>query len=209
MGKEDRLIMVVRKDDLFQEDFFEGFKSHKDIDYESRILKNYGFMTAKFAENDPTYKQPIRYCMIVNPESKRIFAYQRSKKDENYSEKRLQGKFSWGVGGHVEKSDITTSNPIQESMLRELNEEVEINGSINPKTLGYIYHDFGVNAVHFGILYLIETDSVLIKPKDPEIDNGELRRINDLEFVCNNPEYKVEDWSKTALRPLKEYLDGL
>lgn len=208
MGKEDSLIMVVKTSDLFGKDFFEGFKSHKETDYESRILRNYGFITRKFAEEDPNYKQPIRYCMIVNPDLKKVFSYQRSKKDESYAEKRLQGKWSWGVGGHIEKLDGKSKNPIQESMLREIDEEVEMNGSLNPKILGYIYHDFGVNAVHFGILYLIETDSTIIKPKDPEIDNGELRAISDLELICNNPEREVEDWSKTSLQPLKSYLNS-
>lgn len=206
MRKEDKLIMVVRKEDLFQNDFFEGFKPYEEIDYESRILQNYGFMTRKFAEKDPNYKQPIRYCMIVNPSLKKIFSYQRSKKEEHYSEKRLQGKWSWGVGGHIEKLDTLTRNPIQESMLREISEEVEMNGSINPKILGYIYHDFGVNAVHFGILYLIETNSAIIKPRDKEIDNGGLRTVDELELICSNSQYDIEDWSKTSLQPLRNYL---
>lgn len=209
MGKEDRLIMVVRKEDLFQNDFFEGFKPHEEIDYESRILQNYGFMTKKFAENDPNYKQPIRYCMIVNPSLKKVFSYKRSKKDEHYSEKRLQGKFSWGVGGHVELSDVK-ENPLNESMLRELNEEVEIRGSINSSLFGYLNYDTDdVGKVHFGIVYLIETDANIVRPKDPEIDNGEFRKISDLELICNNTEYNVEDWSKTSLQPLKEYLTSL
>ena len=208
MGKEDSIIMVVEKDDLFNDDVFDGFKSHEKVNYIDRILKNYGFMTRKFAENDPTYKQPIAYCIIVNPILKKVFAYQRSKKEEHYSEKRLQGKWSWGIGGHIEKSDVINENPIVDSMLREINEEVEISDIIT-KLLGYIYHDFGVNAVHFGLLYLVETNSIDVRPKDPEIAEGGFKTIQELEFILNSPDCKVEDWSKTALTPLKDYFRNL
>ena len=134
MKKEDKLIMVVRRQDLFRspegfDDSFNGFKSIEKIDYESRILNNYGFMTRKFAEKDSNYKQPIGYCAIVNPTLKKIFSFQRSKKDDNYSEKNMQGKFSWGAGGHIEKDDMhdENANPIYNSLLREVTkEEVEI-----------------------------------------------------------------------------------
>ena len=208
MGKENSLIMVVRKEDLFKEDLFEGVRPSGDIDYEERILKNCGFMTRKFAENDQNYKQPICYCSVINPDLKQIFAYQRSKKDKHYFEKKLQGKWSWGIGGHIEKSDTSNENPILDSMLREINEEVEII-DIKTNLFGYIYHDFGVNAVHFGLLYLVETSSMDVKPKDLEIGEGKFRTIQELEVICNSPNYEVEDWSKTALGPLKNYLANL
>src|SRR3989344_2468858 len=208
MGKEDRLIMVVRKDNLFQEDFFEGFKSHKDIDYESRILKNYGWMTRGFAEDDPNYKQPIAYCGIINPNLKKIYAFQRSKKDKEYDEKKLQGMWSWGMGGHVEIDDLNDVwNPIRNSMMRELREEGGIREKhiINKITnLGSINLDHDVHLVHFGILYALETDLEHLNGKDKEISQGSFKTINELEEMLASPEYKVEDWSKTALQPLKK-----
>ncbi len=210
MGKDDSLIMIVRKQDLFQGNLFQGFSAHHVQDYESRILQNYGFMTRKFAEDDPNYKQPIAYSMIVNPNTEQVFAFQRSQQYKNYPEKRLQGKWSWGVGGHIEKTDSKNANPIKDSMSREINEEVKIYGKFDPFVLGYINDDSNkVGEVHFGILYLIETDARKIQPKDPEIAEGRLRTIDELEKICASEEFKVESWSRIALNPLRHYLKNL
>lgn len=200
---EKRLIMVVDRKTLFGNDHFEGFRPFNEIDYEAKILTNFKYMEEDSADKDPTYKQPIRYVMIVNPTLKKVFAYQRSKQDH---ETRLRGKWSWGIGGHVEKLDIKSKNPIHTSMLRELKEEAGINSSINPKVLGYINLEFDVHAVHFGILYIIETDSKVIKSEDPEITNGRFRTIEELNKICSSPKFIVEEWSRISLEQLKSYL---
>ncbi len=217
MDKDNKIIMVTKSHNIFRDDYkdtlilgdhFNGFKPHKDIqDYERRILSNYGFMTRKYAEEDHSFKQPIRYVLIVNPLLKKVFSYQRSSGDE-----RLIGKWSWGLGGHIELVDmnINSNNPIHESMLRELKEEVDLD-TINPKILGYINHDNAkeVDRVHFGILYLAETNKIEIKANSNEIINGRFRNIGELEAMCSDPSYDVETWSIIALQPLKEYLNSL
>ena len=219
MSKSDMQILVVEKNALFGsngEYFFEGFRPHHELDYESRILANLESMRRGSVDEDANhpegnaernsgYKQPIGYMLIVNPNTKKVFAYQRSSDNEKYMEKRLQGKWSWGVGGHIEAQD-TKGNPIQESTLRELKEEVEFKGEIlgEPKVLGYIYHDFDVHKVHFGILYLIETNEE-VEPRDPEISHGKFMDLNELEKICFSNNCEVEEWSKTAIKPLKDY----
>ncbi|MHA1873279.1 MAG: NUDIX domain-containing protein [Candidatus Heimdallarchaeaceae archaeon] len=204
--KSEKLIMVVEREILLGDESFQGFKPQNQIDYESRILDNFKYMKRGLAEEDPTHKQPVGYAMIVNPTLKQIFAYQRSTKDDNYAEKRLQGKWSWGVGGHIEKFDVENGNPLHASMLRELEEEVSVNGSVNPKVLGYINDDSNdVGKVHFGVLYVVETNSRIVTPKDSEIDNGRLRTIDELEEICSSPDFAVEEWSRISLEPLKRY----
>lgn len=205
--KTEKIIMVVQRDILFGKDYFEGFKNPNEVDYESRILQNFKWMKKNVAEHDPTHKQPVGYSMIVNPDLKQVFAYQRSSEDAEYTEKRLQGKWSWGVGGHIERFDNLNRNPIHASMMRELEEEVETNDSAKPKLLGYINYDSdNVGEVHFGILYLVETHSKIIRPKDPEIDSGQLRSVEELQNICSAPKFIVEEWSRISLEPLKEYL---
>lgn len=207
MNKNDKLIMVVKKEILFGDDYFKGFRAQNELDYELRILKNFRYIKRNLVEDDPTYKQPIGYSMIINPTLRQIFAYQRSTQDTRYPEKRLQGKWSWGVGGHIEKLDVKTGNPIRVSVLRELEEEIGMDGSINLKVLGYINNDTDeVGKVHFGVLYIVETDSRIVRPKDPEIDNGKLRTIEELEEICSSPEFTVEEWSRISFNPLREYL---
>lgn len=208
-GKEDKnkkLIMVVPRKLLFTDsDFFEGFKPYNEVDFERRILDNYGFMTRRLAEEDPNYKQPIAYSIIINPKTNEVFGFQRSSQDKEYHEKRLQGKFSWGIGGHIEKSDLSDQNFIQRSMMREIVEEIGFNNNkLKPTVLGYINKEEDVHAVHFGILYLIETDSTVVLPKAKEIAYGQLMHINELEEICRSSD--VEEWSRIALDPLKRYI---
>jgi len=205
----DREIMVVNRDILFEKIYFDGFLDPQEFNFESVILDNYEWMEQGPAERNYLFKQPIGYAILCNPSLEIVFIYQRSSLDEHYSEKRLQGKYSCGVGGHVEKLDVSNTNPINASTLREVNEEVEITVSDNPKVIGYINVDSDdVGKVHFGILYLIETNSEVVMPKNPEIANGKLIHINEFEEICNDPDYAVEGWTKIALESLKKYLDN-
>ncbi|MCF7835208.1 NUDIX domain-containing protein [Candidatus Gracilibacteria bacterium] len=205
-----KFIMVVNKEILFGSDYFQGFEMPKDVDYEGRILQNYIYMERPIAEENENYKQPIGYAIIFNPQTKKVFAYQRSKKDENYSEKRLQGKWSWGVGGHIEMLDHEDGqNPIVESMKREMAEEIDFVAG-DSILLGYINDDSdAVGRVHFGMLYLIETSSEEVKSSDPEIADSKMLTIEELETMCNDNEITVENWSKIALEALKSYMSKL
>ena len=110
----------------------------------------------------------------------------------------------------LRKFDIGNGNPLHASMLRELEEEVHVDGSITPKVLGYINDDGDdVGKVHFGVLYVIETDSSSVKPNDAEIDGGEFRTIEELEKMNNSSDFEIEEWSRIALKPLKDYLQSL
>lgn len=145
---------------------------------------------------------------IVNPISKEAFVYQRSVKDKDYSEKRLKGMLSLGVGGHVDRIDAEDNNPIHASMPREVKEEVEgRNGEEKriieePEVLGFINLEGGVHEVHFGILYAVKTDSRTVKPRDKEIQKGELMSIEEIEKKFSSQEFKVEEWSGVAFSPL-------
>ena len=197
-------IMVVKQETLFAKKHFDGFISASEFDFESVILKNFEWMDKEQAEADPAYKQPIGYSIIYNPTSRKVFFYQRSKIDKNYAEKRLQEKWSCGVGGHIEKVDTRKGNPIHESVLREIQEEIEITGKKHMQVLGYINDDSNdVGKVHFGILYLVIIDSDTVKPLYPEISEGRLVPIHVLENKCKSTDVVVENWTKIALEPLK------
>lgn len=210
MDKDDKLIMTVKRDVLFNsdKDYFNGLYCGKIIGFESRILSNIEWMRRGDAEVDPSHKQPIGYCLVINPDLKKVFAYRRESKDQNYNEKRLQGKWSLGVGGHIEQKDIT-GNPIRESMMRELEEEIEMDGKIyDIIPLGYINDDSDdVGKVHFGLIYAALIDSKAVRPRqDHENEKGELVSLNQLEKIISSPVESVEKWSKIAMPPLIKYL---
>ncbi len=203
--KYNELIMVVKRSDLLSEDF-QGLKKAEEKDFQEIILDNYKYAKRGEAEKDEKLKQPIGYSVLVNSEGD-IFAYQRAKKDDDYTEKRLQGKWSWGVGGHVDKQDNKAKNPIKESVIRELEEEVDIDGDIRKmKVLGYINDDTdSVGRVHFGILYMVRIDGE-VEAGDGEITNEDFRSIDELKKIIEDESQTVEEWSKIALDLLENIL---
>ncbi|MBS3052832.1 MAG: NUDIX domain-containing protein [Candidatus Aenigmarchaeota archaeon] len=204
MNKDEQEIMVISTKKLFEENYFQNFLKQDGLNFEEIILKNFEYMKRGLAEDNPSFKQPIAYVVVVNKKLRRVFAYQRSA-GTGYTETRLRGKWSWGVGGHIEKIDETSKNPILASLERELKEELDINEKIRPSVLGYINDDSNdVGKVHFGILYLVETNHEEIKLAGSEAQQCGMFTIQELEDICNSEGVIVEDWSKIALPMLKE-----
>jgi len=58
--------MAVKREILFGNDYFEGFRPANVVDYKSRILENFEWVKRSYAEKNPQYKQPIGYSIIVN-----------------------------------------------------------------------------------------------------------------------------------------------
>lgn len=224
MDKGKQLIMVVRRQDLFgksNEYFFKNFSSHGEggeADYKTKIRENFQWQERGLVENNPDFRQPIAYTMIINTALKKVFAYQRARKDKDYGERRLQGRWAWGVGGHVDKGDLhgASKDPIENSLLRELGrEEVEFVDGKTPgladvELLGYI-NDVSddVGSVHFGLLYVARTDAEIILPKDKEISEGGLRKLGELDEILSTPDCTVENWSVIAFGPLTKSLIDL
>ena len=216
--------MVVPRKSLFGEDtkyHFQGFRPASEVNYEARILTSYKWMRRGSsdstlltdAESNPDFKQPIAYSIVYNPKLKKVFVYKRAQRKEDYHETRLRGNWSWGFGGHIEKTDIDLSekNQIQNSMLREITEEIKTDRLFNPRVIGYVNDDtphresekIAVGQVHFGILYLVQTDALRLLPKDPEIASIDPKSLIELEEICAFPDARVESWSRIAIEPLR------
>lgn len=202
--KYEELIMVAERQDLFNNGQFQGFKQAEEIDFQSIILENFKYVKRGEAEKNEEFKQPIGYAILVD-NNKKVFAYQRAKKDDDYTEKRLQGKWSWGIGGHIDKIDKSGDNPIKASMDRELEEEVNVDGDLEEiEVLGYINDDSdSVGRVHFGILYLIKVNGK-VSAKDNEVTSGKMRSIDELRDIVKDSKNTVEEWSKIALEVLEK-----
>ncbi len=116
-NKEDYEIMVVPKSAIFSNNnLFTGYRSmDKSSDFESIINQSHIFtMRYADAENNENLVQPVCYTVLVNKNTKKVFIYKRSKKDKDYGEKRLKGKYAIGLGGHVERQDTNSSNPLRD-----------------------------------------------------------------------------------------------
>ncbi len=205
-------VMVVPTGTLFKDKYFSGFLSHSEYDFEEHILKNSMFIKRWFADEDPEsreyFKQPIGYLVVVNSGLKKVFVYKRAEQDTHYTEKRLQGKYSIGLGGHIEEHDFGKGNALFSSSKRELDEEVKIYGNVlSIRPIGYINDDSNdVGKVHFGILYIVDVDAEKVEPADNEAMFGKMMSIDEIESIIKNPECSMESWSEIALGPLKEEL---
>ncbi|MBN2357799.1 NUDIX domain-containing protein [candidate division KSB1 bacterium] len=207
MVSSERQIMVVDRATLFADLYFQGFSPAEEMDYEQIVMDNYYYDLRDKVETMPQLKQPIAYAIIVNKDAREVFAYQRAQKDGQYEEKRLRGKWSWGIGGHIDKVDLQDGDPIRASLLRELQEEVVLPEFDPPEILGYINDDqTEVGQVHFGLLYLIRTSCKNVQAREGEITWGGFMPVVKLLEICTGEETPVESWSEIALTPLRQAL---
>ncbi len=209
MDKMQKMIMVVKTDVLLWDDkYFQWFKYAEDYDYEKIVLSNYEYIKRWDAEINPSFKQPIGYCTIINPITKKIFVYKRASDKTKYTENRLHGKYSWWIWWHIDDIDDWNHNPIYASLLREIQEEVNISDYSQPKVIWYINDDSNdVWKVHFWILYVIETH-LDVSMWDWEMVQCEFMSIEDMEKLFSNPDVEVESWSKIAFEPIKKMLNN-
>ncbi len=201
VNKDESRILVVPRNVLFNTKSFQGFVTKDFFNYLDVILHNYSFMIRKEAEVNPDFKQPIGYSVIKY--GGKIFAYHRSLTN-SYHESRLRGKWSIGIGGHVEdfddtKSTISYHNPILTSLARELKEEANVDLSSSEVDLfGYINDDSNdVGRVHFGIVYVVKPK---FKPEISDNENieGKLYTIDELKSL----DVEFENWSKIVMTSL-------
>lgn len=198
-------ILVVKRKDIFgnQDEYhFQGYRPADEFDYESLLLRKCFYIERNEAENDPRYKQPIGYIMIVNPRLRKVFAFQRAK-GRTYSEKRLRGNWAWAVGGHIETHD--KEFPVASSIVREVSEEVLCKKPFSvPQLLGYINDDGNsVGRVHFGMLFVVKTNGLVFR-KGEEHVRGSLKSLYEITDLMGK--YNIDNWSVIALNPLKDII---
>ena len=192
MNKMDQDVLVVSREELFQETYFEGFRD--DGGYEDIILEEYEWMRRGDAEEAPSYKQPIPYILMKKDDT--YFCFRRSG-----SEERLHEKWSWGVGGHVDRVD-DEGNPLMNGLRREIEEEVGVS-ECDVEQIGYINYDSDdVGKVHFGMLYIAEIHED-VSVEDDEIDTYRFLSVDAMRELIEKENVDVEEWSRIALDHLQ------
>jgi len=208
--KMAREIMVVANKYLFDDIARESrFYSQDEVDFESKILKNYEYMVRGDAEVNFDYKQPIWYAVVIN-ENNEIFVYKRWGADSNAWDSRLHNKIAFWVGWHIEREDENLENPLNDSMLREIEEELNIPAKNieSIKAIWYINNEEDeVSKVHIWVAYLVKVSNDNFELLDWELDNGEFVSLEKLEEMINSPEYDTEAWSKILFEPIKKILN--
>ena len=179
------------------------------------VLQTVQFVDRWMAEQDATTLQIIPYVILMAPDHK-VFSYQR----RGGGEKRLDGKHSIGVGGHVNKVDRRRVpgtkkgsksigwGTVEAGALREITEETHIDprwvkeklrmvGTIYTPVLGEAdVSKPGPTAgqVHIGIVYVLPIDSevVMVKEEDQFANYRFVNKPSDLD--------KYERWSQLVFQ---------
>ena len=172
------------------------------------LMEKAFFMDRAAAETDPTFLQLIPYCVLAETFDQTgffaLFAYRRTKQA---GEVRLQGNWSYGVGGHINPVDGPGGRCTYDLALRrELKEEVglELDGPLgeDAPVLGLIYDPSNeVGRVHLGVVHKVYVgDSRTLKFDDPAMADGEW-------FFRESPvPAPLENWSAILLARFGEKL---
>ena len=207
--KMKREIMVVSNKAIFGDMNKETkFYLNSEVNFEKNILENYEYMIRWEAEVNFDYKQPIWYWIVLNDENE-IFVYKRWWAGSNAWDKRLNDKIAFWVWGHIEREDEDLTNPISDSLVREIEEELNIKEKDvkSVEAIWYINDETSeVSKVHIWAAYIVRVHNSNFELLDGELDNGEFVNLTKLEDMIGSWDYDVEGWSQIVFAPLKEYL---
>jgi predicted NUDIX family phosphoesterase len=189
-------ILCIKAEKLFEKGKWQGLKTTNLKYYKDLIINNQEFKPRNQLETDPKYKQVIAQVMLRH--DNKFYLH----KQEARSEDRLNGLKPLPLGGHIEEFDKEGNNDIIETgLLRELDEEVELNAKIINKTfLGLIYleDENPVNEVHVGLVYVFDIDG-----EDVHIKEKGLKDIGfvTLEYLKKHKE-ELTYWSRLIINHL-------
>ena len=192
-------VLVIERKKLFNGPIApSGFSSDNLAGVLQNIQTYAYFIGRPKAENNPLLKQIIPYLLITSHDS--VFLLQRY---ATQTESRLHNKYSIGVGGHInpiKKSRNVPHDIIEQSLKRELNEELLVKDTDKHQLIGYINDDSNaVGSVHFGMIYQLEvTDKKLVTVAEKDLMTGR--------FItgCKLGDYydRMETWSQILTKKL-------
>lgn len=198
MVQDKRILLTHRKGT----NGFERITDDQAKELFEAIEKN-GFFHSRYdCETDTDVLQVIPYTIVFD-NNKNVFSYVRASDIRHYGDKRLFGKHSIGLGGHILKRDAP--NYILNCLEREVSDE-EVNFTeerSKPVLLGTIYQpNLPVDKVHFGIVYGIHTKGNII-PKEQSIPRGKMVGIDSL-IDDPNRFSNFETWSRILIPHLED-----
>ena len=194
-------VLVVRRA-LFDEiGAFEGILTEGLDAVVSRLLdpSSHFFMDRAAAEEDPSHKQLIPYCIFRCGD--RILHYTRGKAG---GESRLHAKISVGVGGHINPVDMdggkTGLDAYQAAVTREIEEELNLPEEHEHRIIGLLNDDSNpVGQVHLGVVHLIDLKSDSVTSREDALLDLGFTALDDL----NGPLIdRLETWSRLCIQHL-------
>lgn len=187
----DEQILVVPRERLLPEPVH-GFTTKEVADFLTRVRTHGTFRPRGQLEQDPSMKQIIPYLIVRHGE--RVFLFQRT---ISGGEERLHGKYSIGVGGHINRGDVEGADDLVAAGLRrELDEELIVNGSWRARLVGVLNDDTNpVGQVHFGLVHVVDVDSPRILVRESDTLSGRLAGAQEIRQLYD----RMETWSQLIL----------
>jgi predicted NUDIX family phosphoesterase len=181
-------VLCVRREDIFPDGAWHGFVSDGLERHQAVIREHHFFMARAKVEDDPTYQQIIPYVVFRHGD-----LYFLTHRLRASSEKRLRKQYSLGVGGHINPSDLSAGDPIQDGLKREWEEEVTYDGSFEAKLIGLLNDESSpVSKVHLGVVFLVDGDSPNIAIRETDKLAGELLTLEEMRIYYLG----MESWSQ-------------
>lgn len=196
-------VLVVPRALLDEVGAFEGIRTAALEAAVAKLLDpaNHFFMDRAAAEEDPSHKQLIPYCIFRCGD--RILHYTRGKAG---GEARLHAKISVGVGGHVNPIDTgngrTGPDAYHAAVTREIEEELDLPEEHEHRIIALLNDESNpVGQVHLGIVHLIDLKSDAVNSREDALTDLGFTALADL----NGPWFdRLETWSQFCIRHLAD-----
>jgi predicted NUDIX family phosphoesterase len=146
------------------------------------------------AENDPTHKQLIPYVVVRDGE--RVFLMQRTVAG---GDRRLHGKASIGVGGHLDPVDAG-EDPLMAGLRREWAEELDADWEPDFQLIGFLNDDSNpVGAVHLGVVFTVEAAGRRVDVREHDKLTGAFAGADEVAAAWD----RLETWSRLVAEALE------
>ncbi len=200
-------VWVVPRTVLFPEATPHGLLAMQAPELEQRFLqpaREQGFfIERRYAEGHPEFKQPIPYVAVCRGEQ--VLCLTRLAAQ---GEKRLHGKRSIGVGGHINPCDLDPDlnqgnmDLFANACRRELHEELVLpETELDLTPVGLLNDDTTpVGAVHVGLVYRLEASSLEVAIRETSAMAGDFEALRSLQELAHSSEPPFETWSTLLLR---------
>jgi predicted NUDIX family phosphoesterase len=192
-------VWVVKREDLFRGRTPHGLERLDPAAWQERcaLIRERGFFVERrHAERDWTLKQPIPYCVVV-----RGGEVLRTRRLAKGGERRLHGKLSIGIGGHINPEDApdAAADLLANGLRREIEEELVVRGGFAVRPLGLLNDDTTeVGAVHVGLVHAVEIEGdVAIRETDAL--EGAFVGVEELAASCRADRAGYETWSALVI----------
>ena len=171
---------------------FHGIRPADDAALEtlrSAVASHGRYLERPIAEDDPDHKQLIPYVVVRDGD--RVLLMQRT---DAGGDRRLHGKASIGVGGHLNPVD-EGEDALMAGLRREWTEELEAEWTPSFRLVGMLNDDSNpVGAVHLGVVFAVEADGRPVEVRERDKLSGSFVAADAVSAAWD----RLETWSQLA-----------